>query len=244
MKRANQPGAYPTAPSSSNPPGTARSRSATQMWVRQAEGEEQRDQSPSPFKEILERLVRSVPGAVGAVVVDTEGESVDYAGSLPSFRTKLMGAHLRVVLDVGRSDSMAQTGPKQLLVRAGDASFLVRSLPHGYALALALTRRAFDVSPRALLNAEWEIAVEAGWRSASSRRAWYPVGVETVPRNRYRPARVRCGARWETLEVLGTVVGLHRERGYRCRLGTGIELTLLREPAGRWYADESPEQGK
>jgi hypothetical protein len=47
-----------------------------------------------------------------------------------------------------------------------------------------------------------------------------------------------AGATWQRIEVLGRVMGLGRELGYRCRLRSGAELTLVREPAGTWYADE------
>lgn len=210
--------------------------------IRRLRQQEVRQESPSPFKDILDRLMRSVPGALGAIVVDSEGEAVDFAGSLPSFHTKLIGAHLRVALDACRP--AGDVSPRQLTVRAAGATFLVRALPEGYALALALARGAFDVSERALAHAEWELAVEAGWSPHLSRPSWYRAEVEGAARNRFRPERVRWGSEWEALDVLGIVVGLQRERGYRCRLRSGVELTLLREPAGTWYADESPPRGE
>lgn len=242
MKRADD--RHQLSASVPPPDGDRKSSIAPQLSkrarVRRLRGQEERAQSPSAFKDILERLLRSVPGAHGAIVVDAEGEAVDFAGALPTFHIKLVGAHLRVALDVARSGAVS---PRQLTVRAAGASFLVRSLPEGYALVVALSRGAFDVSARALATVEWELALEAGWNQRG-RRAWYPAEVEAVPRNRFRPARLRWGSHWEALDVLGRVVGLRRERGYRCRLRSGVELTLLREPAGAWYADESPEQGE
>jgi hypothetical protein len=67
---------------------------------------------------------------------------------------------------------------------------------------------------------------------------WHPVHVETAFSNRRRPHRMLAGSTWQRIEVLGSLVGLGRERGYRCRLRSGAELTLVREPAGTWYADE------
>jgi hypothetical protein len=59
---------------------------------------------------------------------------------------------------------------------------------------------------------------------------------------RDRPAALEIGDRARSVEVLGTVVGLaSRERGWRVRLDTGVEVTLVREPGGFWYADEAPE---
>jgi hypothetical protein len=192
------------------------------------------------FKAILDRLVSATPGALGAVLVDAEGEAVDCCGRMASYDLKLIGAHFRVVLEEVRA-APASRARCQLTVRAARRSFFISSLSHGYALAVALARGAFSVSPRALQNAEWELAVEAGWLENPAQRGWRPVDVESTPRNVLRPARVRRGSHWESLDVLGTVVGLGRDRGYRCRLQSGAELTLVREPAGTWYADESVE---
>jgi hypothetical protein len=54
----------------------------------------------------------------------------------------------------------------------------------------------------------------------------------------HRPTSLRAGSEWERVIVLGTVVGLGRDRGYRVRLSSGAELTLVREPLGHWFVDE------
>ena len=42
------------------------------------------------------------------------------------------------------------------------------------------------------------------------------------------------------VEVLGSLVLADaRERGFRVRLDTGVEVTVVREAGGRWYADEA-----
>jgi hypothetical protein len=42
------------------------------------------------------------------------------------------------------------------------------------------------------------------------------------------------------LEILGSLAGglAKRERGWRVRVDSGVEATLVREPGGAWYADE------
>jgi hypothetical protein len=203
-----------------------------------------RDESRTAFTQILERLVELEPAVLGAVIVDAEGEAVDYAGQLDPFYTKVAGAHLCVVLDqVGgraRSGKASPLGrPTQVVVRGARTSFLVRRLPEGYALVVMLKRHGFSISARALAVSEERLANEAGWHVPPDKRpVWYPVRVETAFRNRRRPSRLRTGSVWQPVEVLGSIVGLGRERGYRCRLRSGAELTLLREPAGTWYADE------
>jgi hypothetical protein len=44
------------------------------------------------------------------------------------------------------------------------------------------------------------------------------------------------------VDVLGALVGLGpRERGFRVRLPSGHEMTLVRERLGQWFADEHVE---
>jgi hypothetical protein len=204
----------------------------------------ERDQHPTAFTRILEDLLELEPAAVGAVLVDTEGEAVDYAGGLTPFDIKVTGAHLRIVLDqlgafAGRARAVPIGRPTQVIVRGVRRSFLARSLPEGYALVIVLKRHGFVLSPRALAISERRLALEAGWPPSNEPAAlWHPVHVETAYPNRRRPLRMLAGSTWERVEVLGSIVGLGRERGYRCRLRSGAELTLVREPAGTWYADE------
>jgi hypothetical protein len=203
-----------------------------------------RDQQPTAFTRILEQLLELEPAALGAVLVDSDGEAVDYAGVLTPFEIKVAGAHVRIVLDqIGafakRSHHSPGGRPTQIVVRGVRRSFVGRPLPDGYALVVVLKRQGFVLSSRAVAVAERHLAAEAGWPSASNPAAmWHPVHVETAYRNRPRPLRMLVGSTWQRIEVLGSIVGLGRERGYRCRLPSGVELTLVREPAGTWYADE------
>jgi hypothetical protein len=56
------------------------------------EGPLPRDQVPTEFAAVLRRLVRSIPGAVGAAFCDFEGESVDFYGDVDPFDLKIAGA--------------------------------------------------------------------------------------------------------------------------------------------------------
>jgi hypothetical protein len=203
-----------------------------------------RSQDQSPFGEILARLLDLAPGVSSAVLVDPEGEAVDYAGVLPEYDAKVAGAYFRIVLDEASACLSAKLGSAlHVVVRARKRSYLVRSLPDGYALVVILKRNAFGISFRAIDISERELCQEAGWPAPLSRGiSWYPVEIETAPPDRRRPSRMRTNADWERVEVLGSIVGLGRERGYRCRLRSGAELTLVREPAGMWYADERIDQ--
>jgi hypothetical protein len=205
-----------------------------------------RDQAKTPFTAILEGLIARLPGAFGVALVDSEGESVDYAGDVDAFDVRVSAAHWRLVLDhipggLGSARSLVVCGARR--------SFILYSLPDGYALVVLLRRRAaFPGSSRAFFATERELASEAGWTPSKQARHWYPIDVE-CDRAR-RPIRLRSGqaaaSRREEggggrlLEVLGTIAGGlgDRESGFRVRTDTGAELTLVREPGGRWYADE------
>jgi len=209
----------------------------------------ERDENPTAFTRILERLLELEPAVLGAVLVDNEGEAVDYAGGLTTFYTKVAGAYLRIALDQISSSDPFPSGttpsrmtlgrPTQLLVRCVRRSFVVRALPDGYALVMVLKRQRFDISRRALTIVERELFEEAEWPlPAQKGPVWHPVQVETSWRDRRRPLRLLAGSTWQRVEVLGSVVGLGRERGYRCHVRSLAEFTLVREPAGVWYADE------
>ena len=204
-----------------------------------------RDTEASPFAAILEALVARVPGAFAAAMVDQEGECVDYTGRGDPYDLKVAAATWAIVL----ADAAPRLSPagalRTLLVRASRRSYLVQALPDGYALLLLLGRRAgFTASRRALDLCARALAAEASWPAPEGPR-WYPVRVEC---RAHRPSRVAAEAlgetgggapRQHTVEVLGTLVTPDpRERGFRLRLDSGVELTVVREAGGFWYADE------
>ena len=222
-------------------------REQTQQ-TEQTEQTEQRDQGETAFTAILAALVRRVPGARAAVLVDFEGETVDYAGSLEPFDVRVAAAHLRVVLD----DAAARPGlrcMRWLVVRAARKSFVAHVLPEGYALVLVLARGAgFAGWERAVAACAHDLRDEAGWnlprRKAPARPAWLPV--EVTCDESLRPTNVLVAGAQRAVEILGAVVPpTHRgraERGWRVRFDTGAEATLVREAGrsrkGSWYVDE------
>jgi hypothetical protein len=186
--------------------------------------------------------LRHSPGARAAALIDPEGETVDYAGELPDYFTKLVSAHFRIVIDdvVHRFRCGGLGLPYQVAIRADTWSFAVRSHPQGYAQVINLQRRALTLSARALAVCDDELSREAGWaRPAMPPGAWVAIEVQPLPGDRRRPGRVRLGKRWYAVDILGHMVGLARERGYRCRVSSGAEITLIRESSGQWFCDES-----
>ncbi len=190
------------------------------------------------FQKILGDLLLRVPGAFACALVDLGGETVDYAGMGDPFDVKVAAAHVRILLN--DLEELGALGlPRWIVIRGAKRSFVGRRLPDGYALVVLLRRRAgFTASERAFEACERALAAEAGWSLVVPGRAWFPVRVEVDPRG--RPTRV--GAAPVPVEVFGSVMGLpRRQRGFRVRLKTGIELTLLREAGHCWYADEDLE---
>ncbi len=200
-----------------------------------------RDMDESTFSRILNELLLRIPGAHGAVLVDNEGESVDYAGFADTFELRVCAAHWKIVLnEIAEQPSLGK--PRSLVVRSTKRSFFCHVLPDGYAVVVLLGRRAgFSASPRALAVCERGLCKEAGWDVPAGGRPWFVVGVTCDARR--RPISVRTGPSAElpeiAIEVLGRLVAVNRaERGYRARLASGAEVTLVREPGGNWYADE------
>jgi len=205
---------------------------------------EGRDQDPTTFAEILQHMLWLDPRATAAVLIDSEGETVDYASSLPGYYTKVAAAYLRVVIDdVAGARHVLQGEFTQAVIAGRYRSFYVHPLPDGYALILVLRRWSFRVSARAVALTHSRLAKEAGWRAPPEETLpWHPVDIVTDPAHRYRPSQMRTGDAWEEVEVLGSMVGLagEREKGYRCRLQGGAEITLVREATGIWFADQPP----
>ena len=204
---------------------------------------EGRDQVPTTFAEILQVLLWHEPRATAAVLIDSEGETVDYASSLASYYTKVAAATLRVVLNdlAGACGKIPSGDPfTHAIVRAPRRTFYVRPLTDGYALVLVLRRRAFAVSARAVTLAACRLAKEAGWQPAPLEETlpWHPAEVETSRAERFRPMQMKAGDTWEPVEVLGSFGGPANEKGYRCRLQGGAEITLVREPTGVWFVDQ------
>jgi hypothetical protein len=200
-----------------------------------------RDQAPSSFAPTLGRLCTST-GVVGAVLVDSDGEAVDYAGRVDSFEIRVAAAEWRIILArLARSPHGPWREIRQMMLRGVNKSFGAVLLPEGYALIFQLLPRCFRVSPRALSEAVREICENAGLAvPGASSAQWRRVQVNESPAPQRRPTSVWVNRKWLPVEVLGRWVGselLPNEIGYRVRLLGGEEITLVREPLAQWFAD-------
>ncbi len=191
----------------------------------------------SPFSVILAGLIYRLPGAIAACLVDRDGESVDYAGAGDPFDIKVAGAYWQIVERMF-NETLRFSGVREIVVRCERGAFLLRALPDKYVVVIMLHRRAgFAGADRAISACVHALAREARW-DLPETRSWFAIHVESDERR--RPIRIIYGGLAERVEVVGTVAGgLRRaERGFRIRLASGPEITVVREPGDFWYAEE------
>jgi predicted regulator of Ras-like GTPase activity (Roadblock/LC7/MglB family) len=94
----------------------------------------------STFGAILEDMVRRVPGAVGAVFADWEGEPVDQFAHIAPLEIQLVGAHWGVVWSQATRRLQALGAIEELLIEGERAIVLVRLVTEGYFVVLATKR--------------------------------------------------------------------------------------------------------
>jgi hypothetical protein len=205
-----------------------------------------RDQSDSAFSAILGRLCDD-SGALAAALVDGEGETVDYAGLLSPYEIKVAAAEWRIVLAVVKESRLPGFhNVVGLTVRAKGRTFAIEAMPDGYAIALCLPQRSFNISRRALAQATRELAHEAGITlpEARSQVHWARVRVRTPSGSRLhrRPDAIWLQEAWSPITILGRYQARdlsHSELGYLARLASGAEVFLVREPLGVWFIDNA-----
>ncbi len=93
-----------------------------------------------PFKSLLKRLLEEIPGAVGAIITDWEGESVDLVTRSDEYDIKVLGAHTGIILNSLRGAlSRIDSGKlDEVLIRTGETKTLIAPLNDEYFLVLAL----------------------------------------------------------------------------------------------------------
>lgn len=92
-----------------------------------------------PYQSLLDDLLRSVDGAQGAVLLDSEGEVVVESGAR-DFRHRLIGAYQGIALTIAHRTlgSYATSGIRHVLCRYAWGIVLLRPLREGYYLILSL----------------------------------------------------------------------------------------------------------
>jgi hypothetical protein len=203
-----------------------------------------RDQAPSGFNPVLQRLCDAVAGS-SAALVDAEGETVDYAGCLEPFDIRVAAAEWSLVVRTLAGTRTLDRGDTfHLCFRGKKRSFAVILLSQGYALVVETPAGSLLLSKRAVTQAVHEISIEAGllvpetWTLMHER--WTRVSVK-ADRHLRRPTAIWCFESWQPVTILGRIrrdqLG-RSEAGYRIRIADEGETTLIREPFNRWYAEE------
>jgi predicted regulator of Ras-like GTPase activity (Roadblock/LC7/MglB family) len=106
-----------------------------------------------PFKAQLNEMIRRVPGALGAIIVDWEGEAVDQVGLMDDYDLKLLGAYKGVIFTHLRdvAGRLSDDPLQEIIITTAQTQMIVLPVTLEYFLVLALTRS--DILGRALFEA-------------------------------------------------------------------------------------------
>lgn len=103
-----------------------------------------------PFRAILKELVDAVPRAVGAVLVDWEGEAVQEYCHCPPYDIRFVAAHQGVILARLRESNRSNRGEAiaEVAVSSERQHLLIRVVNPEYSLVLQVQRPAPLASAR------------------------------------------------------------------------------------------------
>jgi predicted regulator of Ras-like GTPase activity (Roadblock/LC7/MglB family) len=104
----------------------------------------------SAFGDILQSIVERVPGAIGAVFADWDGEPVDQFAHIPPLDIQLVGAHWGVVWSqaTARLAGHGLGSVEELVIEGERAVVLVRAVTTQYFVVLAIKRDAHLATAR------------------------------------------------------------------------------------------------
>ncbi len=97
-----------------------------------------------PFKNLLSRLLEDIPGALGAIIIDWEGEAVDQVTRSDEYDIKVLGAHSGIVLGMLR-DAIVRVASgtlDEVLIRTDQNKIMMVPLTDEYLLVLQLEQAA------------------------------------------------------------------------------------------------------
>ncbi len=93
-----------------------------------------------PFHYVLTNLLVDVPGAIGAIFLDAEGEAIEWVsqGSSDPYQLKVEGAYQAVIKrQIDRVvTANGAGGLRSYVIVGGKLATLTESLPHGYYVVL------------------------------------------------------------------------------------------------------------
>lgn len=111
------------------------------------------------FKNTLEALIERVPGALGAILADWEGEAVDQVSRIGEYELKVIGAHKGIILTNMRQAmrDLDSDALEEIIVTTERNQTMILPVTQDYYLVLTLERG--EAIGRALFEARRAIAV-------------------------------------------------------------------------------------
>lgn len=95
------------------------------------------------FAEQLSELMGKIPGAIGIILADWEGETVDRASRMDDYQLRVLGAHKGVIL-MNLREALKASGDDELrevVITTEEARILILPVTDEYFLVLLLERR-------------------------------------------------------------------------------------------------------
>ncbi len=119
----------------------------------------------TPFTPVLEQVVSRVPGAVGAIFADREGEAIDLVwqvSTLARDELRALGAHFGIVFhQVRRALHTFHYGdPQEIILQHQRLDLVVRAVGAGYYLLLVVRNGHLAIALREAKTAAHALARE------------------------------------------------------------------------------------
>jgi len=95
-----------------------------------------------PLKAFLNELTEGVPGALGAILADWEGEMVDQVSKMDDFELKVLGAHKGIILNLLREalEGGEETDVQEIIISTDQTQTLVMPITGDYFLVFTMQR--------------------------------------------------------------------------------------------------------
>ena len=110
------------------------------------------------LKSLIGEIVAQIPGALGAVLIDWEGEAVEHESRMDDYELKVMGAHHGVILNSLRraAERLDETSVEEVTIQAGNMTIMVIPVNKDYFLVISLEKQALVAQARAVVQAYFQ----------------------------------------------------------------------------------------
>jgi len=97
-----------------------------------------------PFKRTLKEMLDRIPGSLGVIIVDWEGEAVDQVGRIDDYELKVIGAHKGLILDSMRRAVRRAEGNEleEILISTSRRQTLILPLDSDYFFVVTFENRS------------------------------------------------------------------------------------------------------